>query len=199
MGSVGTTREARANGAIRRRRADAERNLELLVAAAKEIFVEVGVDAPGKLITDRAGVGVGTLYRHYPRRSDLIVAVLHDEIHACVEAAQALSQELAPAEAVMAWIGPFGNLVRTKQGLAAALHSGDRAYTGLPDQLLDLLEPALSGLLVRAADAGAIRPGIAGREIMVAVALMSQPVPGLGEGFEERAIGWLLEGLMSGD
>jgi len=71
----------------RRQRSDAKRNVVALVAAAKTVFAGSGVDAPAKEITDLAGVGVGTLYRHFPRRSDLIVAVLQHEIDECDRAA----------------------------------------------------------------------------------------------------------------
>ena len=70
----------RGTGPSRRQRSDAKRNVVALVAAAKTVFAGSGVDAPAKEITDLAGVGVGTLYRHFPRRSDLIVAVLQHEI-----------------------------------------------------------------------------------------------------------------------
>jgi AcrR family transcriptional regulator len=123
-------------------------------------------------------VGVGTLYRHFPRRSDLIVAVLRHEIDACVAAAETLGATLAPFEAFSAWIERFTEFVGTKQGLAEALHSADPAYEGLPSTLLDSLEPALDGILARGTASGAIRPGVAAREILVAVALLCQPVPG---------------------
>ncbi len=67
---------------IRRQRVDAQRNVGALLEAAKTVFAEAGVDAPAKQIADLAGVGVGTLYRHFPRRADLIVAVLEREFDA---------------------------------------------------------------------------------------------------------------------
>ena len=66
----------------RRRRADAQRNVDALLEAAKSVFATSGVDAPAKEITDLAGVGVGTLYRHFPQRADLVAAVLQREIDA---------------------------------------------------------------------------------------------------------------------
>jgi AcrR family transcriptional regulator len=73
------------------------------VEAAKTVFAGRGVDAPAKEITDLAGVGVGTLYRHFPRRSDLIVAVLQHEIDECVEAADELGATLPPAGRGGSW------------------------------------------------------------------------------------------------
>jgi AcrR family transcriptional regulator len=79
---LSTGQPAPAADAPRRRRSDAQRNVGALLEAARSVFVVSGVDAPAKEITDLAGVGVGTLYRHFPRRSDLIVAVLQHEIDA---------------------------------------------------------------------------------------------------------------------
>src|SRR5450631_2085821 len=89
----------------RRQRADAMRNVVALVEAAKTVFGGSGVDAPAKEITDLAGVGVGTLYRHFPHRSDLIVAVLQHEIDQCIQAADELGTTLDPWDALITWIG----------------------------------------------------------------------------------------------
>ena len=75
--------------APRRLRADAQRNIGSLLAAAKAVFGTSGVDAPAKEIADQAGVGVGTLYRHFPQRSDLVKAVFQREVDACADAAAA--------------------------------------------------------------------------------------------------------------
>src|SRR5215831_14765091 len=91
----------------RRPRTDVQRNLAALLRAAKIVFATSGVSAPAKEISDRAGVGVGTLYRHFPRRSDLIVAVLQHEIDECVEAGRELGTTLSPWEALMGWIERF--------------------------------------------------------------------------------------------
>ena len=155
----------------RRQRSDAQRNVVALVEAAKTVFAGSGVDAPAKEITDLAGVGVGTLYRHFPRRSDLIVAVLQHEIDECVEAAAELGTTLGPWEALMGWIERFTDFVGTKRGLASALHSGDPAYDDLPQHLLDRLEPALQTLLARAVDGGYARDDVTAREVLTTIAL----------------------------
>src|ERR1700754_2656107 len=84
----------------RRQRVDAQRNLGALLEAAKTAFATSGVDAPAKEIAALAGVGVGTLSRHFPRRSDLVVAVLQREIDACADAGPALSATHEPATAL---------------------------------------------------------------------------------------------------
>ena len=163
--------------------------------AAKTVFAGSGVDAPAKEITDLAGVGVGTLYRHFPRRSDLIVAVLQHEIDECVEAAEELGTTLSPWEALMGWIERFTDFVGTKRGLAAALHSGDPAYDDLPQHLMDRLEPAVQTLLARAVDDGYARDDVTAREVLMTIALICQPVHGGQPSFNQRMTRVFMEGL----
>jgi AcrR family transcriptional regulator len=179
----------------RRPRTDVQRNLVALLSAARTVFATSGVDAPAKEISDLAGVGVGTLYRHFPRRSDLIVAVLQQEIDACVSAAETLGATREPFEALCAWVDRFTEFVGTKQGLAEALHSADPAYAGLPRSLLESLQPALGGILDRGVARGAISPDVTAQEILVAVALLCQPVPGEQRAFNERMVQLFVEGL----
>src|SRR6202046_4165245 len=178
--SVSTTVPSTERGTdpSRRQRSDAKRNVVALVEAAKTVFPDSGVDAPAKEITDIAGVGVGTLYRHFPRRSDLIVAVLQHEIDECVEAAEELGTTLNPWEALMGWIGRLTDFVGTKRGLASALPSGDPAYDDLPQHLMDRLEPALQTLLDGAVDGGYARGEATAREVLTTIALICQPVRG---------------------
>ncbi len=84
----------------RRLRADARRNIDALLEAAKAVFLASGVDAPVREIAEKAGVGIGTIYRHFPQRSDLIVGVFRREVDACVHAASALASEHEPDEAL---------------------------------------------------------------------------------------------------
>jgi len=179
----------------RRQRSDAQRNVVALVEAAKTVFADSGVDAPAKEITDRAGLGVGTLYRHFPRRSDLIVAVLQHEIDECVDAAEELGTTLNPWEALTGWIERFTDFVGTKRGLASALHSGDPAYDGLPQHLLDRLEPALRTLLARAVDGGYAREDLTAREVLTAIALICQPVRDERPSFNQRMTRVFMQGL----
>ena len=178
-----------------RARSDARRNAVALVEAAKTVFARSGVNAPAKEITDLAEVGVGTLYRHFPRRSDLIVAVLQHEIDECVAAAEELGTTLNPWEALMGWIERFTDFVGTKRGLASALHSGDPAYDELPQRLIDRLEPALQTLLARAVDGGYARDDVTARDVLMAIALICQPVPGELPGFNQRMTRVFMQGL----
>ena len=182
----------------RRQRCDAQRNVVALVEAAKTVFARSGVDAPAKEITDRAGVGVGTLYRHFPRRSELIVAVLHHEIDECIEAGEVLGTTLSPWEALVGWIERFTDFVGTKRGLASALHSGDPAYGDLGQHLLDRLEPAFHRLLARAVEGGYARDDVTAREVLTTIALIAQPVRGEQPCFNQRMSEVFLDGLRSG-
>lgn len=179
----------------RRKRSDAQRNVVALLEAAKSVFASSGVDAPAKEITDRAGVGVGTLYRHFPRRSDLILAVMQHEIDECIEMADELKNALNPWEALIAWINRFTLLVGTKTGLASAMHSGDPAYDDLPQHLLDQLVPAADTLLTAAVAGGSARNDVSAREIMTTIALISQQVRGERKDFNERMVQVFMEGV----
>jgi AcrR family transcriptional regulator len=179
----------------RRLRADARRNLEALLAAAKAVFAVSGVDAPAKEITDRAGVGVGTLYRHFPQRADLIKAVFEREVDACADAAPALAAAHAPAEALELWLHRYTEFVATKRGLAAALHSGDPAFDSLPRYFLSRLEPALSSLLDAAEAAGEIRAVASPKDLLLAVANLCMSVPGEENSYSPQMISLLVDGL----
>jgi AcrR family transcriptional regulator len=157
-------------------RADARRNAEALLDAAKTVFAASGVDAPAKQIADTAGVGVGTLYRHFPRRSDLVKAVFQREVDACADEAPALLAENAPGVALERWLCRFTGFVVTKHGLADALHSGDPAFDELPAYFMSRFGPALESLLEAATASGEIRSSIGAEELLFAVARLCRPI-----------------------
>ncbi|KAB7753175.1 MULTISPECIES: TetR/AcrR family transcriptional regulator [Mycobacteriaceae] len=179
----------------RRQRTDAQRNVGALLEAAKTVFAAAGVDAPAKEITDLAGVGVGTLYRHFPRRSDLIVAVLQHEVDACAEAATVLARHHEPGQALERWLYRFTEFVGTKRGLASALHSGDPAFDALPSYLTSKLEPALDALLSAATATGEVRDDLCARDLIHTVALLCQPVPGEALTYNQRLVAVFVDGL----
>jgi AcrR family transcriptional regulator len=184
--------------APRRQRADAARNVDLLLEAAKAVFAASGVDAPAKEIADLAGVGVGTLYRHYPQRSDLVKAVFERGVDACADAAPALAADSDPAAALAMWLHRYTEFLATKRGLAAALHSGDPAFDALPGYFTGRLEPALGSLLEAAAASGEIRADISPRELLHAVATLCMPVAGDGVAYSQRMVALLIDGLRYG-
>ena len=180
-------------------RADAQRNLDALLKAAKSVFMAFGVDAPVRKIAEEAGVGVGTLYRHFPNRADLVAAVFRREIDACANAAAPLAAAHPPFEALSLWIERYVGFVATKKGLAVALHSGDAAYESLPPHRNQRLIPALRGLLETAASAGEIRPGIDAYDLLNAVGSLYMSVrdePGAESA--RRMVALLIDGLRYG-
>jgi len=155
---------------VPRKRADARRNEQSLLEAAAASFVAVGVDAPVREIAARAGVGVGTIYRHFPTRADLIVAVYRHQVEACAEAGPALlAGTTSPHAALAAWINLFVDFLVTKHGLAEALRSDNAAFQTLHAYFLDRLVPVCAGLLEAAVAAGEIRSDIGAFELMLGV------------------------------
>jgi AcrR family transcriptional regulator len=169
-----------------------------LLEAAKAVFATSGVDAPAKEIADLAGVGVGTLYRHFPQRSDLVKAVFQREVDACADAAPALIAAHGPGTALAMWLHRYTEFVATKRGLAKALHSGDPAFDALPGYFMQRLEPTLGSLLEAAAASGEIRADITPRYLLYAVANLSLPVAGEGVAYSQRMVAILIDGLRYG-
>ncbi|MFI7642468.1 TetR/AcrR family transcriptional regulator [Nonomuraea sp. NPDC049400] len=182
----------------RRLRADAQRNIDSLLEAAKAVFGTSGVDAPAKEIADLAGVGVGTLYRHFPQRSDLVKAVFQREVDACADAAPALSAAHEPVVALAKWLHRYTEFIATKRGLAAALHSGDPAFDALPGYFMQRLGPALGSLLEAATASGEIRAGISPKDLLYAVANLCMPVTDEGVAYSQRMVALLIDGLRYG-
>lgn len=134
-------------------RSDAVRNRQVLLDAAAEVFVASGVDAPIREIAARAGVGTGTVYRHFPTRADLVVAVYRHQVEACAEAGPALLADSAsPFAALRAWTGLFVDFLVTKHGLADAMRADSGGFEALHAYFLDRLVPVCAQLLDAAAD-----------------------------------------------
>ncbi|AWS46590.1 TetR/AcrR family transcriptional regulator [Streptosporangium sp. 'caverna'] len=142
----------------RARRADAARNAELLLSAAKELFDEYGPEVALDDVARRAGLGNATLYRHFPTRGDLFVAVYADEVDALCLRGAALLHEPSAAEALFDWLDGFIVHVATKRALAlAATESPDGRRTELFDRWHESMRSTAESLLIRARDAGAVR------------------------------------------
>jgi AcrR family transcriptional regulator len=186
---------ARADRAVR---ADAQRNLDALLEAAKVVFGASGVDAPVREIAARAGVGVATVYRHFRQRSDLVAAVVRREVDACAAAAPDLLREHAPDEALARWLRRYTRFIATKRGLAAALHSGDPAFCALPAYFREHVEPALQSLLDAAVASGRIRGDVAPDELLRAVASLSVAAGEDGADQGQRMVDLLIDGLRYG-
>lgn len=149
------------------KRKDARRNKETLLDAAAAVFVTSGVEAPVRDIAAKAGVGLGTLYRHFPTRADLIIAVYRHQVDACAEAGPALlATSGTPHAALGRWINLFVDFLVTKHGLAAVLRSDNTTFDTLHAYFLDRLVPVCTELLEAAAAAGEIRSDIDAYELM---------------------------------
>jgi AcrR family transcriptional regulator len=153
--------DGRAGRTPPRKRADARRNEQTLLDAAAAVFVASGVAAPVRDIAAKAGVGMGTIYRHFPTRADLIIAVYRHQVDACAEAGPALlASSSTPHAALTQWADLFVDFLITKHGLAAALRSDNVRFETLHAYFLDRLVPVGAQLLDAAAAAGEIRPGM---------------------------------------
>jgi AcrR family transcriptional regulator len=179
-------------------RVDAQRNLDALLEAAKAVFGASGVDAPVREIAARAGVGVATVYRHFPLRSDLIAAVFRREVDACAAAGPALAREHDPGEALARWLRRYAGFIATKRGLAAALHSGDAAFDALPAYFRQHLEPTLQSLLDAAVAAGRIRDDVEPYELLRAIGNLSVAASEDGGLHGRRMVDLLIDGLRYG-
>jgi AcrR family transcriptional regulator len=184
--------------ADRRVRADAQRNLDALLQAAKAVFATSGVDAPVREIAEKAGLGIGTVYRHFPQRSDLIAAVFRREIDACAAEAPILAAEYAPFEALARWMQRYAAFIATKRGLATALHSGNPAFDPLPAYFQQRLQPAFRALLDSAAAAGEVRADVDPEDLLGAVASLCMSAHNDGPGRAERMVALLVDGLRYG-
>lgn len=156
-----------------RKRADAVRNSAAVLDAAKAAFAESGVDAPMREIAARARVGVGTIYRNYPQRSDLIIAVFRREVDATAAVAEQLLERHQPVEALRRWAGRLAEFVATKRGFSAALHSGDPAYQPLPAYFLGTLAPPVQRILDAGADDGSIRADVRAEDLIQALSRLA--------------------------
>jgi AcrR family transcriptional regulator len=149
------------------RRADAQRNYDLLVAAAREVFHNRGIDAPLDDIARRAGVGNATMYRHFPTRRELIIAVYAEEVAELCARSQALLAEDPAGDALFGWLQDFIAHVAAKRELALSI-TDDR--TGQRSALFDRwhhsMHTAASALLTRAQNAGAVRSDLDVSELL---------------------------------
>ena len=181
--------------AARPLRADARRNLALVVETARDVFASSGVDAPMREIAEKAGVGVGTIYRHFPQRSDLIAAVFRHEVDACAEAAGALLQQCEPGEALDRWMQRYVDFIVAKRGLAASLYAGGTAYQTLPAYFDSRFEPALQSLLDAAVASGELRDDARPHDLLRAVASLCMPTSNGDPVPARRLVALLVDGL----
>jgi AcrR family transcriptional regulator len=143
--------------APRKPRTDAQRNRELILEAAKEAFTHSGVNASLDDIAKEAGVGAGTLYRHFPTRDALLEAVYRTEVEKLAAAERKFSDAMPPVEALRAWMLLFVDYIATKQIIAPALNSLVGGPTKLYEGSREKIQGAIESLVKRAIKSGDIR------------------------------------------
>ncbi|MFB8230596.1 TetR/AcrR family transcriptional regulator [Cellulosimicrobium sp. NPDC055967] len=132
----------------RTKRADARRNERALLDAAAAVFVTDGVDAPVRLIAERAGVGMGTIYRHFPTRAALVAAVYRHQVEALADAGPELLRDTEdPGAALRRWVSGFVDFLVTKHGLAGVLGADSADANALHRYFVDRLVPVCDALL----------------------------------------------------
>ncbi len=156
----------RSGKSARKPRSDAIRNREGLLEAAAAVFSAGGPDASLEAVARRAGVGIGTLYRHFPTREALFEAVYRHEVDQLGELADQLGREAAPVEALRRWLHANVRLVATKKGMFAALALAAHGPSELFAYSSDRLTKAVGSLLDRAIRAGEIREDITPEELL---------------------------------
>jgi AcrR family transcriptional regulator len=148
-------------------RADGRRNRELVLGVASQLFVERGPDVPFTEIARRAGVGVGTVYRHFPTREELITAAYASELDAVCEAAGELLAQMPPEAALRAWTSRFIDYMTTKIGLTEAIRVVVAAGGNTYARSRERLDEALGALLAAAVAAGSARPEVQADDVLM--------------------------------
>jgi AcrR family transcriptional regulator len=159
-----------------RRRSDAGRNREAILAAALQALAESS-DISLNAVAKRAGVANATLYRHFPTREQLVLAVYEAEVRHLVDAADELLADLSPSEALREWVARLAQYAMTKHGLASALQA---ATSQAEEAFPDTYEPIVGGLarlIAAAEDAGNVRPGLSADDVILLFAGLWQMDP----------------------
>jgi AcrR family transcriptional regulator len=153
----------------RKPRADSVRNRERVLEAAKAVFSAGGAEASLEAVARAAGVGIGTLYRHFPTREALFEAVYRREVQQLADLAEELKQERQPIEALRKWMHSNVTFVATKKGMLAALALAAYKNSELYSYSFDRLSQAVGGLLDRAIAAGEIRDDVSAEDLFRAL------------------------------
>lgn len=181
-------------GAVRPLRADAQRNRDQILAAAARAFSKCGLEATLEGIAKDAGVGIGTLYRHFPTRELLIEAAYRNELAAVCDAAAELTDTLPGAEALRVWMGRYIDYMTRKLGMADALRaviaSGANPYA----QSFELLVGAIKPLLDAGVAAGEIRPDVSADDVLISLSGVALAT-GSNRDQADRLVNLLLDGL----
>jgi AcrR family transcriptional regulator len=176
-------------------RADARRNYELIVATAREVFFEHGVDAPLDDVVKRAGVGAGTLYRHFPTRDVLVEAVYRQEIEDIAERARQLAKERPPEEALAEWLREMVRFHVERSDLTVALKAAIDEESATFQYCKSALRDAAWELLSRAQDAGIVRADLESVDLMRLSHGLGASAKHADEAARERMLSVVMNGL----
>ena len=179
-------------------RADARRNYDRLVEAARKIFAEQGGSASMEAIAKQAGVGVGTLYRRFPKRIDVVEAVYRDDVDVLVGASQSGAEALGPWAALEAWLRSYVLYARSKRTFLNELHEAFDKNPDLKSASRDRIWAACDTVLRRAQEAGVARQDIDGGDLMQLVSPMCMNSTITPEQ-SERLLSMVLDGLRVSD
>jgi AcrR family transcriptional regulator len=175
-------------------RADARRNYERLVSAARVVFAREGANASMEAVAREAGVGVGTLYRHFPKRIDLVEAVYRTDVDELEHAAERAVAECEPWEAVVAYLDAFVRYAQGKRTFLNELHEAFDKNPALRSQSRARVDRSMDLVIDRAQRAGAIRTDVNGTDLMQLVAPMCTNAT-LTEDQSRRLLNMILDGL----
>jgi len=153
-------------------RADARRNNERLIAAARKVFAEQGGGASMEAIAKEAGVGAGTLYRHFPMRIDLVEAVYRDEVDKLTSDAEKFVAEEDPWEAMVSWLQAFVRYTSSKRTFLSELHEAFEKNPELRVRSRERIESAIDTVLIPAQEAGVVRTDLDGSDLMQLISAM---------------------------
>jgi AcrR family transcriptional regulator len=186
----------KATAQTRKPRADSARNRQLLMDAAKAGFSEVGLNVSLEEIARRAGVGIGTLYRHFPSREAVVEAVYRREVEHLAEAVPQLLETLPAGEALHQWMHLFVDYIATKRLIAPSLGAAAGRSSTLYATSAELITRAISTLVKRAVASGDVRKDIDPPDLLRALVGVSYGNPDAGwEASARRLIDILMDGL----
>lgn len=190
----GASAPGEAESAGRPMRADARRNYDRLVGAAKEVFADQGGSASLEAIAKHAGVGVGTLYRHFPTRIDLVEAVYRNDVDQLMLAAEDSAADLEPWTGLVRWLDAFVRYAQGKRVFLTELHEAFEKNPQLKCMSKDRINGAMEMLLSRAQAAGIARTDVDGSDVMELVRPMCMSST-LGEAQAQRLLGIVIDAL----
>jgi AcrR family transcriptional regulator len=186
----------KATAQTRKPRADSARNRQLLMDAAKAGFSEVGLNVSLEEIARRAGVGIGTLYRHFPSREAVVEAVYRREVEHLAEAVPQLLETSPAGEALHQWMHLFVDYIATKRLIAPSLGAAAGRSSTLYATSAELITRAISTLVKRAVASGDVRKDIDPPDLLRALVGVSYGNPDAGwEASARRLIDILMDGL----